>query len=480
MNILEQISSDLKDLFVSWSHEEPTSFDLLPQSGSNRKYYRIISESHQVIGACNSDEKENAAFIAFTEHFNQRNLPVTEIYASDLSKGIYLQKDLGDETLYSFLIDHRTGKEIPPAVEAMYRKVVQALPKFQIQGHQGLDYNYCYPRMEFDRQSMMWDLNYFKYYFLKLARIPFDEQSLEEDFHVFCDFLLKEESQYFLYRDFQSRNIMLLDDEPYFIDYQGGRKGALQYDIASLLYDAKADLPQEFRNKMYELYVSEVEKLIPIDRDDFEKHYYGFVLIRMMQAFGAYGFRGYYEKKTHFLQSIPYALANLEWILKNKQLPVKIPTLLAVLTSLTMSERLRAYADSPKVLTVFVSSFSFRKGLPKDDSGNGGGFIFDCRVLPNPGRLEEYKEKTGMDKEVIAYLENQPEVTIYYTHVKSIVEMSVENYIQRGFTSLQINFGCTGGQHRSVYFAQRMADYLKSAYPINVVLVHREQLPVDR
>lgn len=470
------MSFDLKELFKSWAHEEPISFELLPQSGSSRQYYRIVSDSKQVIGACHADEKENAAFIAFTEHFSTLDLPVTEIYASDLSKGVYLQKDLGDETLYSFLQKHRTDKAIPAQVEEMYRKVVQALPKFQILGHQGLNYNYCYPRKEFDRQSMMWDLNYFKYYFLKLAQISFDEQSLEEDFETFCNFLLQTDNNYFLYRDFQSRNIMLLNNEPYFIDYQGGRKGALQYDIASLLYDAKADLPQDFRNRMYELYVSEVEKLISIDKVAFEKYYYGFALIRIMQAFGAYGFRGYYEKKTHFLQSIPYALVNLEWILKNKQLPIKIPTLLQLLNNLTTSDRLRAFADSPKMLNVFVSSFSFKKGLPKDDSGNGGGFIFDCRVLPNPGRLEEFKEKTGMDVEVKSYLEVIPEVTMYYTHVKSLVDLSVENYMERGFTSLQINFGCTGGQHRSVYFAQRIADYLKVAYSINVVLVHREQV----
>ncbi len=472
---MKQKPIDLIELFTNWANEELISCDLLPQSGSNRKYFRMISKSHQVIGTYNEDEKENIAFIGFSEHFKSKNLPITEVLAHNLSKGVYLQKDLGDETLYSFLIDQRVNETIPADVEAMYVKVVKALPKFQIIGNQEFDYNLCYPRKEFDRQSMMWDLNYFKYYFLKLAQVPFDEQSLEEDFETFCNFLLQTENNYFLYRDFQSRNIMLLNNEPCFIDYQGGRKGALQYDIASLLYDAKADLPQDFRNRMYELYVSEVEKLIPIDKVAFEKYYYGFVLIRIMQALGAYGFRGYYEKKTHFLQSIPYALSNLEWILKNKQLPIKIPTLMQLLDNLTTSDRLRAFADSPKILNVFVSSFSFKKGLPKDDSGNGGGFIFDCRVLPNPGRLEEYKEKTGMDAEVKSYLEVIPEVTMYYTHVKSLVDLSVENYMERGFTSLQINFGCTGGQHRSVYFAQRIADYLKLAYPVNVVLAHREQ-----
>lgn len=472
---MKEITNDLIELFQEWSHEVPVSWELLPQSGSNRKYYRIISKTHQVIGAHNLDKKENTAFIAFSNHFNNKQLPTAKVLASNLSRNIYLQTDLGDETLYSFLVSHRQGKSITPAIEEMYSKVVKALPIFQVKGDQELDYNNCYPRRQFDRQSMMWDLNYFKYYFLKLAQIPFDEQSLEEDFQIFCNFLLQSGHSYFLYRDFQSRNIMLVDKEPYFIDYQGGRKGALQYDIASLLYDAKADLPQDFREKMYQLYVQELNKIVPIDPIEFEKYYYGFVLIRIMQALGAYGFRGYYEKKNHFLQSIPFALENLEWILNNKKLPIEIPTLTQLLTNLTMSEQLRSYADSPNKLTVFVNSFSFKKGIPTDTTGNGGGFVFDCRILPNPGRLEEYKSKTGLDVEVKGYLENYPEIVIFYTHVKSLVDLAVKNYIERGFTSLQLNFGCTGGQHRSVYFAQRVADYLKKNYAINVKTFHREQ-----
>jgi aminoglycoside/choline kinase family phosphotransferase len=472
---LKNIETKLLDLFRFWSNSEASSIQELPLSGSNRKYFRIKSLSQSAIGVYNQDAKENRAFVEFTKHFIQANLPVTEIYVENLEEGIYLQKDLGDETLYSFLSTHRTKDAINNEAINYYKKVIKALPKFQIIGNEGFNYEFCYPRTHFDKQSMMWDLNYFKYYFLKLAQVAFDEQSLEEDFHTLCNFLLEANSNYFLYRDFQSRNIMLVDNEPIFIDYQGGRKGALQYDLASLLYDAKADLPQAIRNQLFELYVDEVEKYTSVNRSDFEAHYYGFVLIRIMQALGAYGFRGYYENKVHFLQSIPYALANLEWILKNKPLPIKISSLLEVLVELTKTERLRSFSNSPQLLSVSVNSFSFKKGIPKDDSGNGGGFVFDCRALPNPGREDEYKEKTGMDKEVIAYLESQPEVELFFNHTIGLVDIAVGNYINRGFTSLQLNFGCTGGQHRSVYFAQKMAHYIKKNYSVNVLLRHREQ-----
>lgn len=472
---MKNIESKLISLFQIWSNSEVKTIETLPLSGSSRKYYRLISETHCAIGVYNEDAKENKAFVAFTKHFNSINLPVTDIYAEDLVEGIYLQKDLGNETLYSFLSSNRVDNTIPNNVVECYKKVVKTLPLFQIEGNKGFNYDYCYPRTHFDKQSMMWDLSYFKYYFLKLANVAFDEQSLEEDFHTFCNFLLEAKSDYFLYRDFQSRNIMLVENEPIFIDYQGGRKGALQYDLASVLYDAKADLPQKLRNELFEIYVDEVEKHTEVNRVEFEAHYYGFVLIRIMQALGAYGFRGYYEKKTHFLQSIPFALSNLEWILKNKPLPIQISSLLEVLFELTRTERLRSFPDSPQRLSVAVNSFSYKKGIPKDDSGNGGGFVFDCRVLPNPGRLAEFKEKTGMDKEVIDYLEIIPEVEQFKNHIKGLIDIAVGNYLKRGFTSLQINFGCTGGQHRSVYFAQQMALYIKKTYPTNVLLRHREQ-----
>jgi len=472
---LEQFEKLLREQFRLWSNHEADNIEYLPLSGSSRCYIRLSGAFKSAIGAYNKDFKENRAFIEFTKHFRYKKLPVPDIFESDLDKNIYLLEDLGDETLYSFLIKNRTNRNFPENAKQYYKKVVVLLPHFQIEGNKGLNYDYCYPRNKFDKQSMMWDLDYFKYYFLKLAQIPFDEQSLEDDFDTLTAYLLKADSDYFMYRDFQSRNIMLYKNEPYFIDYQGGRKGALQYDIASLLYDAKADLPQEIRIELLNDYIDELEKIIPINRKEFELYYYGFVFIRIMQALGAYGFRGFYENKTHFLQSIPFALKNIEWLLKNDKLPLKLNTLSVILKELTINERLMKIAVTPSTLTVSVNSFSYKKGLPTDDSGNGGGFIFDCRALPNPGRYNEYKDKTGMDSEVVNFLKDKNEVDDFLNNVYGLIDISLQNYIERGFTSLQINFGCTGGQHRSVFFAEKASRYIKAKYNVNVVLYHREQ-----
>jgi hypothetical protein len=322
---------------------------------------------------------------------------------------------------------------------------------------------------------MMWDLNYFKYYFLKLAKVSFDEQALEDDYSAFCDYLLKAESDFFMMRDFQSRNILLRQDEPWFIDYQGGRRGALQYDLASLLYDAKADLPQEVREDLIEVYLDHLMMLHPVDRKEFKQYFYGYVLIRMMQAMGAYGFRGFYEKKAHFLKSIPYALENLNVVMKKIDIPIQLPELYHVLNSLSESEVLKDIVTKEAGLTVSITSFSYKKGIPADISGNGGGFVFDCRALPNPGRLVEYQKLTGKDQPVISYLEAYPEVEDFLSSAFSLVDQSVNVYMERKFTHLSVQFGCTGGQHRSVYSAERLAAHLRNNFPVKVVLLHREQ-----
>jgi len=319
---------------------------------------------------------------------------------------------------------------------------------------------------------MLWDLSYFKYYFLKLAKISFDEQKLEDDFQTFCDFLLQTDCNYFLYRDFQSRNIMVYENHPFFIDYQGGRKGALQYDIASLLYDAKADIPQGVRNQLLEYYIESLKKYIPVNEKEFTEYYYGYVIIRIMQALGAYGFRGFYEKKEHFLQSIPYALDNLKWLLENTTIPVKLPTLMNVLQKLSQSEGLRQLGKKVYSLKVLITSFSYKNGIPVDDSGHGGGFVFDCRSLHNPGRYEEYKTLSGKDKEVIDFLKKEPTVYEFMNHVYGLVDKSIENYQKRGFTHLQINFGCTGGQHRSVFCANLLEEHLKMKLNVETELHH--------
>ena len=367
-----------------------------------------------------------------------------------------------------------TGEQIAAPVVDAYRKVIATLPRFQVEAGRDLNYKVCYPRGSFDRQSIAWDLNYFKYYFLRLAGIPFSEQALEDDFSRLTKFLLSAGRDYFLYRDFQSRNIMLREGQPYFLDYQGGRKGALQYDVASLLYDAKADLPPDLRQQLLDHYLDTLGGFIDLKRDAFMQHYYAFVYIRIMQALGAYGFRGFYERKVHFLQSVPYALKNLRWLLHNVTLPIALPTLMDAFHSMLASEKLQALASDADNLVVRIISFSFHRGLPKDESGNGGGFVFDGRSLPNPGREERFKLLTGRDAPVIDYLNQQESVHQFLASVMSLVDASVNNYQQRGFKNLMISFGCTGGQHRSVYLAEQVAKRLRGRSGIEVVLQHRE------
>jgi aminoglycoside/choline kinase family phosphotransferase len=467
-------------------------------SGSGRKLFRLSAslagptpstesvKDITAIGILYNVREENVAFLEFSRHFRRHGLPVPEIYADDLSQGAYLEQDLGDITLFDFLSRHRSGATIaPPAVEA-YRKVVTLLPRFQVEAGRDLNYKVCYPRASFDRQSIAWDLNYFKYYFLRLAGIPFNEQALEDDFSRLTKFLLSAPREYFLYRDFQSRNIMLWDGNPYFLDYQGGRKGALQYDIASLLFDAKADLPPDLRQQLLDLYLDSLANFATSKatgakggskiehRAAFMQYYYAYVYVRIMQALGAYGFRGFYERKTHFLQSVPYALRNIRWLLHNVELPIALPTLAEAFKTMVASDKLQGVASATGKLAVRVSSFSFHRGLPADDTGNGGGFIFDGRSLPNPGREERFKRLTGRDAAVIEYLEPQDSVRQFLANVIALVDSSVSNYQTRGFKDLMVSFGCTGGQHRSVYLAEQLAKHLRGTNGVEVILHHRE------
>ena len=447
--------------------------------GSGRNIIRLSNDKAKAIGILYGVREENAAFLEFSRHFRWHGLPVPEIYAEDLDHGAYLEEDFGDTTLFEFLATNRSGETIAPAVVEAYRKVVALLPRFQIEAARDLDYSVCYPRGSFDRQSITWDLNYFKYYFLRLAGIPFNEQALEDDFETLTNFLLSAPADYFLYRDFQSRNIMLRDGQPFFLDYQGGRKGALQYDIASLLYDAKADLPPSLRQQLLDFYIEKVSSLIDLDRDAFLHHYYAFVYVRILQALGAYGFRGFYERKAHFLQSVPYALKNLRWLMHNVKLPIALPTLMNAFNSMLGSEKLLGLALESDKLTVRITSFSFHRGMPQDDTGHGGGFVFDGRSLPNPGREERFKALTGKDQPVIDYLDQQQSVHQFMASVMSLVDASVNNYQQRGFKSLMVSFGCTGGQHRSVYLAEQLAKRLRERNGIDVVVRHRELESAD-
>ncbi|MDR3668364.1 MAG: RNase adapter RapZ [Ignavibacteriaceae bacterium] len=467
----------LTSLFEQWSGGPVIEFTPLPPSGSYREYYRLKGTGWCAIGVYNSDKKENKAFIEFSKHFAENRLPVPEIYSVEFEKDIYLIEDFGNTTLFSYLSEIRGNKEFDEKVIAIYKKVIDVLPRFQIQAGKTLDYNNCYPRSQFDKQSMMWDLNYFKYYFLKLGKISFDEQALENDFHTFSDYLLGADCNYFLYRDFQSRNIMIKDGEPYFIDYQGGRKGALQYDLASLLFDAKADLPHKVRAELIQYYISAVKKFTDIEETEFIQMLFGYVLIRIMQALGAYGFRGFYEKKEHFLKSIPYAIENLSWLLDTVSFPIKIPFLTDALQGVVNSKEFFQISEARKVsnkLEVSIFSFSYRQSIPQDQSGNGGGFVFDCRAIHNPGRYNQYKMLTGKDEAVKKFLLEESDAEKFLSNVFTLVNQTIKVYISRKFAHLMISFGCTGGQHRSVYCTERLAEYLKSIPEIDVKVRHIE------
>jgi len=466
----------LKDLFQRHFHVPVGRIQPLQgqQGGSGRKIIRLANEKLSAIGVLYDVREENVAFLDFSRHFRGHGLPVAEIYAEDLSQGAYLEEDLGDTTLFEFLSKNRCGENIADPVVAIYREVVAVLPRFQIEAGRDLNYKVCYPRAVFDAQSIAWDLNYFKYYFLKLAGISFNEQSLEDDFARLTTFLLSADLDYFLYRDFQSRNIMLRDGHPFFLDYQGGRKGALQYDIASLLFDAKADLPPELRQELLDRYIERLADFIAIERERFMHHYYAYVYVRIMQALGAYGFRGFYERKVHFLQSVPYALKNLRWLLQHVQLPIALPTLMDAFTRMVASEDLQGLAFKHPPLTVQIFSFSFSRGIPKDETGHGGGFVFDARSIPNPGREEKFKALTGKDPAVMDYLNQQESVHQFFASAMSLVDASISNYQRRGFTSLMVSFGCTGGQHRSVYFAEQLAKHLSDRNGVEVAVRHLE------
>ncbi len=458
-------------LFEQTFQTDPESLVPMASDGSQRTYFRLGGGPRgSVIGAHGPDAEENRAFLSFSRTFRELGLPVPEIYSADEGRRIWLAEDLGDLTLFSALSRARAasgerahGDDFPPSALALYEKVVEMLPRFQVEGAHAVDFDVAYPRSAFDEQSMRWDLNYFKYHFLKLAHVPFSEQELENDFDRLTRFLLRADGNHFLYRDFQSRNIMLRDEEPWFIDYQGGRRGALQYDIASLLYDAKAAVPELIRQRLLERYLDALGGHHDVDRDRFVELYRGFVLIRIMQAMGAYGYRGFFERKPRFLQSVPYAARNLVGILEGG-LPVSLPELEKVFRRIADGWAEEAPPAPTGELSVHIASFSYRHGYPADDRGHGGGFVFDCRSLPNPGRSPEFAELTGLDPAVVTRLEAEPQAGTFWSGVRSLVEAHVESFRARGFTDLTVAFGCTGGQHRSVYFAERLAEHLHQRY----------------
>lgn len=463
----------LRKLFSDYFREECRSVVQLPQAGSDRLYFRLESEHHSAIGTYGKDAEENATFLHHTRHFRKAGIAVPEIYAASETQEYYLQQDLGNHSLYQLI--QKDG--ISVEVQTYLQEVLKQLAILQIKGAENFDFTKCYPIQQFDRSSMFWDMNSFKYYFVRVARVHFDEVKLNRDFHTLSQYLLQEEQLHFMFRDCQSRNIMLHQGKPYFIDYQGGRKGALQYDAASLLWQAGARIPYHLRDELFDYYTEEVARLTAIDKAIFKQRYYGFVLIRILQVLGAYGFRGLIEKRPHFIESIVPALENAVWFMENIPLSVELPELYNVLRQLAVSELfvLKKWDGSNLPLQIQVNSFSYKRGIPEDTSGNGGGFVFDCRGLHNPGRYEAYKQLTGKDKEVIEFLETRSRIKEFLENAYKLVDVNVQDYLDRNFSSLQINFGCTGGQHRSVYCAEKMADYLRKTYKVKVTVKHIER-----
>ena len=462
---------ELKKLYLRHTGSQADEVQELPSlSGSNRRYYRLIGKQ-TVIGVNGISQEENDAFIYMANHFRAKGLRVPEIYCQSDDKLFYLQEDLGDTLLFNAVEKGRQNCVFDETERQLLHKTISLLPSMQVLGAEGFDFSKCYPQPEFNSRSIMWDLNYFKYCFLKATGIDFQENRLEDDFSQMCNVLLKENSTTFLYRDFQSRNVMIKNGEPYFIDFQGGRKGPVYYDVASFLWQAKANYPKELRDELLHSYVQALRAYIPVDEAHFRNQLRHFVLFRTLQVLGSYGFRGYFEKKPYFIQSVPFAINNLRELLRDDF--SEYPYLCDTLRKLT---EIKQFSEERKkhILEVKVISFAYKKGIPDDSSGNGGGFVFDCRAIHNPGSYERFNAFTGLDESVIRFLEDESKVADFLQHSYMLVDASVKRYLDRGFTNLMVCFGCTGGQHRSVYCAQLMAEHLHKKFGVQISLIHRE------
>ena len=459
----------LKELYKAFTGHEAEQVEEMPASGSGRRYYRLHGEP-TLIGVYGESKAENQAFLYMARHFRSKGLPVPQVVAQSEDGMCYLQEDLGDTLLFNAIEKGRLTHVFSEEEKTLLKKTISLLPDVQFLGADGMDFSVCYPQAEFNRRSILWDLNYFKYCFLKATGMVFQEDRLEDDFEKMADVLLRSSSATFMYRDFQSRNVMVKDGEPWLIDFQGGRKGPFYYDVASFLWQAKANYPESLRTELLEEYLKGLRKYQPIDEKYFFAQLRHFVLFRTMQVLGAYGFRGYFEKKPHFIQSVPFAIENLRQLLK--QPFTEYPYLCQVLNELT---QLKQFTENEKHLTVRVMSFAYKKGIPDDPTGNGGGFVFDCRAINNPGKYDRYKPFIGLDEPVIKFLEDDGEILTFLEHVYALVDATVTRYIERKFTNLSICFGCTGGQHRSVYAAQHLAEHLNQKFGVEVNLIHREQ-----
>ncbi|MEO5564910.1 MAG: RNase adapter RapZ [Chitinophagaceae bacterium] len=472
---MQEILDSIKQLYTDWKGKAPDSLDVLPQSGSDRRYFRLYGQGKSVIGTYGANIPENESFIYFSKHFKKKKLVVPELLAVSENGMFYLQEDFGDVSLLNRL--EAEGFVTP--IYDLFKKSLTELANLQVKGDENLDYSQCLTNMEFGKQAIMADLLYFKYYFLDGIRKPYDKQKLIDDFEALSNYLTHTEYKYFMFRDFQSRNIMVKDDNSvHFIDYQGGMKGAPQYDVASMLWQARANLPEEWKNNLLDDYMTAFEKLItsPLDRSVFRSQYNGYVLIRLLQVLGAYGFRGLFERKAQFLTSIPLALKNLRDFFQTQNIGISLPEFRRVLDICVADQIIERFtpvqATEQTPLVVNICSFSYRNGIPANTSGTGGGFVFDCRGILNPGRVDSMKTKTGRDKEVKDFLEQQTKMQEFLNSAFDIIDISVEDYIKRGFEHLSVSFGCTGGQHRSVYAADALARHLRNKFKVKIDLKH--------
>ena len=465
------VQKNLLQLYAEYTGQEADSITELPSSGSNRRYFRLLGNP-TLIGVSGTSVEENRAFLYMAQHFKKKGLPVPTVYYRSADDRFYLQEDLGNTLLFDAIEKGRKSSVFDEEERQLLKQTITLLPDIQFTGADGFDFSHCYPQPEFNRRSILWDLNYFKYCFLKATGLEYQEDRLEDDYQKMADVLLRSTSATFMYRDFQSRNVMVRDGKPWLIDFQGGRKGPVYYDVASFLWQAKANYPKELREALLDDYLHALQRYQPMDEKYFHSQLRHFVLFRTLQVLGAYGFRGYFEKKPHFIQSVPFAIENLRGLLREDY--PEYPYLNQLLRELT---QLKQFTDDQqrRILEVKVFSFAYKKGIPNDPSGNGGGFVFDCRAINNPGKYERYNHFTGLDEPVIHFLEEDGEITTFLNHAYQLVDASVKRYMDRGFSNLMVSFGCTGGQHRSVYSAQHMAEHIHQKFGVKVSLIHREQ-----
>ena len=465
-------ASILKPLFESYTGQQLSEVLELPSSGSNRRYFRLRGGNLTLIGVMGSCREENESFIYLSKHFREKGLHVPAVLAHSEDSLAYIQEDLGDQILFNLVSQGRESGFYSSMETELLRRSVEQLPRIQFLGAQGLDWGRCYPQESFDARMVDFDLNYFKYCFLKATGLEFNEIKLQEDFERLKADLLQEEDNTFLYRDFQARNVMIKDGEPWFIDFQGGRRGPIYYDVASFIWQARSRFPEDLKQDLIRTYLRALQSFKQVDETAFYARLRLFVLFRTLQVLGAYGFRGYFEKKPHFLASVPYAMASLRTLLQTPF--TDYPYLNQILSQLSVMPELNDMAQDNR-LQVHIYSFAYKKGIPVDNTGNGGGYVFDCRAINNPGKYEYYRQFIGTDPEVIKFLEDDGEVTLFLESVYKLVDAHVQRFMERKFTNLQVSFGCTGGQHRSVYCAEHLARHLADKYNVKVLLTHREQ-----